>query len=158
RPAAEPRVHAAVAPPSAGLLRSPAPAVLAPRQAGDPTPPCAPGTLTRMFFNTVARMTDRAALVHKESGAYRSISFREYAERVREFGRALLSLGVQPGDRIGLLCENRPEWAITDVAGLCVGAATVSIYTTLTPPQIRYILQDSGARVLVVSNETLLQK
>src|SRR5712692_10335257 len=60
------------------------------RAAGDPTPPCPPGTLTRMFFDTVGRTPDKPALMHKEQGAYRSISYRELAERVRALAQSLM--------------------------------------------------------------------
>jgi long-chain acyl-CoA synthetase len=147
-----------VPPPSPADGTAVGPAVGERRDAGDPTPPCAPGTLTRMFFNTVSRRPDKTALMHKEKGGYRSISYRELAERVRCLGRAFVDLGVRPGECIALLSENRPEWAVTDLAALCVGAANVSIYTTLTPPQVQYILRDCGAKVLIVSNEALLKK
>src|SRR5438552_3711641 len=93
-----PHVPTTLSPPSAAAGTAAGPAAGELRQAGDPTPPCAPGTLTRMFFNTVSRKPDKPALMHKEKGSYRSISYRGLAERVRALGRAFIDLGVQPGE------------------------------------------------------------
>jgi long-chain acyl-CoA synthetase len=70
----------------------------------------------------------------------------------------LISLGVQPGDRVALLSENRPGWALADLAALSAGAWSVPIYTSLTPDEVQYILADSGARACVVSTEQQLAK
>ena len=72
--------------------------------------------------------------------------------RVRRIAAGLYSLGVRRGDRVALLSESRPEWTLMDAGCLFAGAIDVPIYPTLTPPQVRYILKDSGSRVLVVSN------
>ncbi len=71
---------------------------------------------------------------------------------------ALRRWGIGKGDRVAILSENRPEWTIADFASLLIGAVTVPIYATLTAEQTAYILSDSGARVVFLSNETQLQK
>lgn len=72
--------------------------------------------------------------------------------------RALHELGIRKGDRVAILSENCPEWAITDWATLCLGAITVPIYPTLTAPQVQEILRDSEPKVLVVSDKKQLRK
>jgi long-chain acyl-CoA synthetase len=74
--------------------------------------------------------------------------------RARQIAAGLYSLGVRGGDRVALLSESRPEWTLTDAGCLLIGAVDVPIYPTLTAPQVRYILKDSGARVLVLANES----
>jgi len=70
----------------------------------------------------------------------------------------MLSLGVTKGDRVALLCENRLEWLYTDMGSLGIGGCLVPIYTTLSPAEVHYILEDSGAKLLVVEDEALLEK
>lgn len=79
-------------------------------------------------------------------------SLRTKCSRARHIAAGLYSLGVRSGDRVALLSDSRPEWTLTDAGCLFVGAIDVPIYPTLTPPQVGYILKDSGSRVLVISN------
>jgi long-chain acyl-CoA synthetase len=105
------------------------------------------GTLTELFFTSVDRYTDRrpAALRAKIGGTWRAITHRELADRVVAVSLGLRELGIAAGDRISILSETRPEWAIADYACLCARAADVPIYPTLTPRQTEYILKDSGS-------------
>src|SRR5262249_14714221 len=89
---------------------------------------------------------------YKKDGAWRSIGSADLRVAVEELSLGLRALGVEKGDRVAILSENRPEWAIADLATLCAGAADVPVYATLTPPQVAYILNDSQARVCFVSN------
>ncbi|HET6569300.1 MAG TPA: long-chain fatty acid--CoA ligase, partial [Rhodothermales bacterium] len=66
--------------------------------------------------------------------------------------------GVRPGDRVAILSENRPEWAVTDMATQILGGVNVSLYTSLPPAQVGYILKDAGAKVFVVSTAIQLKK
>src|SRR5205807_4027352 len=68
--------------------------------------------------------------------------------RVRAVALGLSALGVRKGDRVALLSENRPDWSVVDLAILSLGAVNVPIYTTQAPEQVRFILEDSGARAL----------
>jgi long-chain acyl-CoA synthetase len=111
-----------------------------------------PGTLTRLFFDAVERHDKPDALQVKVNGAYVPISSRTIAERVRRLALGLAELGVKSGDRIGILSENRPEWAIADYACLTACLADVPLYPNLPGEQAAYILRDSGAVALFVSN------
>ncbi len=105
------------------------------------------GTLTELFFTSVERYADNrpTALRAKIAGEWRSITHRDLARRVVAVAVGLKELGIRPGDRISILSETRPEWAIADYACLCAQAADVPIYPTLTAKQTEYILKDSGA-------------
>lgn len=95
------------------------------------------------------------ALNHKIGSEWINISAETFVERVRSVALGLAELGIKPGDRIALLSENRPEWSIADLAILSLGAINVPIYTTQAVDQIRFILTDSGARAIFISNRKL---
>jgi long-chain acyl-CoA synthetase len=86
------------------------------------------------------------------------LSSKELFEQVRDLSLGLTSLGVTAGDRVAILAESRPEWLLTDLAVLTAGAVTVPVYPTLSAGQARYIFQDCGAKVVVVSTAAQLEK
>jgi long-chain acyl-CoA synthetase len=105
-------------------------------------------------FEHVARVHPRPdTLNYKREGRWLSISADEMLQRVRWIAAGFSSLGLKRGDRVAILSESRPEWVLTDAGCMFATAIDVPIYPTLTPPQVRYILKDSGARVLVIQNE-----
>lgn len=123
---------------------------------GGPRPE--PGTLTRLFFRAVEEYDLPAAYQYKKDGRYTPISHREALERVRRIALGLGALGVQRRDRVGILSENRPEWALADWACLCAGLTDVPIYPTLPAEQIVHPLNDSGAVALFVSTPAQAEK
>ncbi|HKP48039.1 MAG TPA: long-chain fatty acid--CoA ligase [Pyrinomonadaceae bacterium] len=117
-----------------------------------------PATLTELF-EFVARVHARPdTLNYKFGDQWRSISAADLLQRARAIAAGLRSLGMKPGDRVALLSESRAEWTLTDAGCIFAGAIDVPIYPTLTPPQVQYILKDSGARVLVLAHETKLEE
>lgn len=116
------------------------------------------GTLPELLFRSVDRFGAKATLqtIHPDGGL-KGIPYLEVQERTREVAGGLASLGLERGRRVALLSENRPEWALLDFGCACAGTPLVPIHTTLTPPQISFILQDSGAGVLFVSSRELLE-
>jgi long-chain acyl-CoA synthetase len=115
-----------------------------------------PTTLVEVF-EYVARVHPRSdTLNYKRDGRWIAMSSDEMLGRARHIAAGLYSLGVRRGDRVAILSESRAEWTLTDAGCLFATAIDVPIYPTLTPPQVRYILKDSGARVLVVQNEEKL--
>ena len=105
-------------------------------------------------FEYLARVHQRAdAINYKRDGRWLPISSDEVLNRARDIASGLYSLGVRRGDRVAILSESRPEWTLTDAGCMFAAAIDVPIYPTLTPAQVRYILKDSGARVLVLANE-----
>ena len=117
-----------------------------------------PGTLTQLFFDAVDKYDKPNALQHKVNGAYKPISSRAVAERVRRAGLGLTELGVAPGDRVGIMSENRPEWAIADYACLTTSLTDVPLYPNLPPEQAAYILRDAGAVAIFVSDAAQASK
>lgn len=116
-------------------------------------------TLTSMLAHAVEHYGDKPALAHKpKGGTYQDISYTALGESVAAFRNGLRSLGVEKGERVAILSENRPEWAIADFGILSAGAITVPMFSTLTAPQVGYILKDSGAKVICVSTEKQLEK
>lgn len=118
----------------------------------------APGTLNQLFFEAIERFKKPDTLQVKRNGRYEPISNVEVADRVRRTALGLEQRGIRAGDRIALLSENRPEWAIADYACLTIGVTDVPIYPNLPPDQISYILRDSGAAAIFVSNEAQAAK
>ncbi len=116
-----------------------------------------PRTLNDIFFSIVDRKHERLMLV-REASQWSPISSQEFYRNVAGMARALTQLGLAKGDRLAILSENRHEWAVTDFACLLVGAVVVPIYSTLTAQQTAYILNDSGAKVVVVSTQDQLKK
>lgn len=101
------------------------------------------------------RFRGRECLRFKREGSYQSLTWADLDEKILNLAGSLLQLGLQKGDRIALLSENRPEWAIADFAILAIGGITVPIYLTLTPIEKERLLQDSGAKCLLVSSPPL---
>lgn len=123
---------------------------------GGPRP--APTTLTAIFFEAVEKFALPDAYQYKKDGKYAPISHAQVLERARRISLGLNAIGVQRGDRVGIMSENRPEWAIADWACLCGGKTDVPIYPTLPADQIVHPLNDSGAAALFVSNEAQAAK
>jgi long-chain acyl-CoA synthetase len=116
-----------------------------------------PQTLNDIFFAIVGRKQERVMLV-RDASRWTPITSPELYRNVAGMARALHKWGLRKGDRLAILSENRPEWAIADFSSLLLGAVVVPIYATLTAQQTAYILRDSGARVVVVSSEKQLDK
>ncbi len=110
------------------------------------------------YFRHAAASGKPDLLVSKVDGAWTAVSASEFGERTKGLALGLALLGVDRQDRVAILSENRPEWPMTDFATLSLGAVTVPIYTTYLAPQVEYILRDSLAKVVVVSNAIELQK
>ncbi|MGB7847454.1 MAG: long-chain fatty acid--CoA ligase [Candidatus Acidiferrum sp.] len=116
-----------------------------------------PRTINDIFFAIVERGQGRVMLV-RAANHWVPISANEFYRNVAGLARALRQWGLAKGDRLAILSENRPEWAVADFASLLLGVVVVPIYTTLTARQTAYILRDSGARVVAVSTEKQLEK
>lgn len=114
-------------------------------------------TLPAFILEAGVRHNKPNAVSEKRGGVWIRVSSDEFVRRVRHIALGLANLGIQPGDRVGLISENRPEWSIADLAILSAGAVVVPIYTTQAPDQVRFILEDSGARALLISGGRVLK-
>jgi long-chain acyl-CoA synthetase len=117
-----------------------------------------PGTLNKLFFDACDRYDKPDALQVKTGGRYEPISHRVMLERVRHVALGLEELGVSTGDRVAILSENRPEWAIADLACLTASMTDVPIYPTLPAEQIPYIINDSGSVAIFCSTAEQVAK
>ena len=115
-------------------------------------------TICDIFYRSVDTFRKTEHLKSKKDGAWRAVSSEELRAAVEETSMGLRALGVGKGDTVALLSENRPEWAIADLATLCAGAADATIYATLTAPQVQYILADSESKVVFVSSAEQARK
>ena len=115
-------------------------------------------TLAALPFHVVGRHPKPALMRRCRGDAVEELSTQECFDRIRDFSLGLGALGVEPGDRVAILSDSRPEWVIADLAALTAGAVTAPIYPTLPEAQVRYILADSGARVAVVADATQAAK
>jgi long-chain acyl-CoA synthetase len=118
----------------------------------------AASTVVERFRTRVAAQPHRPALRHRVAGEWQALRWGEYGRAVDEVAAGLLTLGIAPGDRVGLLSGNRPEWHIADLAILSIGAVTVPVYPTSSSPQVAYVLADSGARACFVDGAEQLAK
>jgi long-chain acyl-CoA synthetase len=114
--------------------------------------------LAAMFFEQAARRQGKPFLWAKRNGAYKAITWNEAATQVSRIARGLRALGIEPGNRVGLVSENRPEWMIADLAVMAAGAITVPAYTTNTIEDHRHILSNSGVRAVIVSTDALAHR
>ncbi|MEB3330008.1 MAG: long-chain fatty acid--CoA ligase [Candidatus Sericytochromatia bacterium] len=115
-------------------------------------------TLTQSFLATVARHGERPALSVRGPAGWTTLTYAGYGAQARHVALALVELGIGVGDRVALLAENRPEWVVSDQAILMAGAVTVPLYPTLTGAQSAHILNDCGARLVILSSEAQLAK
>ncbi len=115
-------------------------------------------TLAQVLLNTIQAYPKPDFMLYKKEGRYVPISTKEFGDSVRSFSLGLHELGFGPGDKGIILSENRPAWVTADFAILCLGGVTVPIYTSLVPDQIKYIIDDSDAKVVICSNEEQWRK
>jgi long-chain acyl-CoA synthetase len=114
-----------------------------------------PQTLPAYCFESFRRHNKRDALAFKNGAGWSYINGEAVIERVKRIAFGLAALGVKAGDRIAIISENRPEWSLVDLAILSLRAVNVPIYTTQAVEQIRFILENSGARMLFISGKKL---
>ncbi len=115
-------------------------------------------SLGEMFKTVCEKFPEKTGMMYKSGEMYHSISFKELKSKAHNFAAGLKSIGVEKGDRVLLLSENRVEWALADYAILSIGACTVPIYPTLLPSHIEFIINNSEGKVLILSREHQLQK
>jgi len=120
----------------------------------EPLKPGEPTTLVEIYQQVVREHPKPDTLNFKREGAWKSISAPEMLARARNIAAGLHSLGLQKGDRVAILSDSRVEWVLADHGCVLLGAISVPIYPTLSPPQVAYILKDCGARALFIGDQT----
>jgi len=111
-----------------------------------------PTTLVEVFEFAARLHPKPNTLNYKKDERWQAISAAEMLERIRRLAAGLYAIGVRHGDRVALLSESRVEWTLVDGACQFAGAIDVPVYPTLAPHQVRYIIEDCGARVLILNN------
>ncbi len=114
-----------------------------------------PQTIPHFCLESFRRNDKPDALSYKLNDVWEHLSGSRVIEKIRNVALGLAEFGVRAGDKIAIISENRPEWSIVDLAMLSLRAVNVPIYTTQAVEQIRYILEDSGAKMLFVSGKKL---
>jgi long-chain acyl-CoA synthetase len=109
-------------------------------------------TIPSRLFEQAKRLSSRPAYHVRTGGTWHPTSWEKYAEQVKRAGKALMALGLEPGQSVSILGFNRPEWVIFDVACMAVGGAPAGIYTTCSPEEVRYIVDHCEAPIVLVEN------
>src|SRR6266849_4054241 len=115
-------------------------------------------TLARMFWSRVERSGDQPAQQSKQGGAWKTITWRQLGDTVQELALGLIALGRQKGEAVALLSTSRAEWVQADFAIFSAGCVTVPVYPTYPPDLIAYVVNDSGARTILVEDSGQLAK
>ncbi|AIJ20235.1 AMP-dependent synthetase/ligase [Amycolatopsis methanolica] len=115
-------------------------------------------TLPARLLEHARTLGDRTAMREKHRGRWREWTWSAYAERVANVAAGLRELGVEPGDRVAIHAENRPEWVVADLAVQGIGAISMGVYPTSPEAEVEYLLSHSGAKVLIAEDEEQLDK
>ena len=115
-------------------------------------------SVVKIFEKQSSMLQDQPYLWRKIDDKYSSLSWKEVRSNVEKFSTALKNLGILEGDRVVIVSENRPEWQISDLSIMSIGAISVPAYTTSTTNDYEYIIKHSGARCIIVSSHDLAQK
>lgn len=116
-------------------------------------------TIQDKFFESAIKNAEKTALFYKKEGVYFPIKYKELSEKIKSFAFILQdNFALKKNDKVAILSENRPEWLISDLAIMSVGAITVPLHTTLNSEAILKVLEHSESKILIVSNLDLLNK
>lgn len=115
-------------------------------------------TIPDLFFETANKFSTKTALLYKKNEVYFSVNFNELVKKVRYCASGFQKIGVKKGDKVAILSENRPEWTISDLGIMLIGAVVVPLHTTLSSKALCNVLNHSEAEVIIISNNNLLNK
>lgn len=109
-------------------------------------------TVVHYLSKQAREIPDRPAYGYKVGEVWKMVNWRDYYAEVRQAAKALIALGMQPGENVCILGFNRPEWVIFDLAGMLAGGAAAGIYTTNSPTEVRYIIDHAEARFVLLED------
>ncbi|ABL82121.1 MULTISPECIES: long-chain fatty acid--CoA ligase [unclassified Nocardioides] len=124
----------------------------------DDTRPEPAASLARMFYDRIAATPDQEAFRFPDGAGWRSVTWRQTGETVRTLAAGLLALGIRPEERVAILSNTRVEWLEADLAIMCAGAATTTVYPTTSADDVAFILGDSGSRIAFAEDDTQVAK
>jgi long-chain acyl-CoA synthetase len=111
-----------------------------------------------MFFSKRNTWPDKTAYMFKKEGTWQEVTSKEAVDRAEKISAGFASLGIKKGDTVAIVSQNRIEWALSDYASVALGALLVPIYPSLLPDQVKYILNDSEAKVVIAEDQSQLEK
>ncbi|HEY9379033.1 MAG TPA: long-chain fatty acid--CoA ligase [Jiangellaceae bacterium] len=117
-----------------------------------------PASVGRMFLDRARATPTREAFRYPVDSGWQALSWQETKDRVWAVAAGLLSLGIQPEERVAIASSTRFEWVLADLGIMCAGAATTTVYPSTTPDDVSYILSDSGSRVVFAEDQTQVDK
>lgn len=109
-------------------------------------------TILHYLKKNAREIPDRPAYGYKVNGTWKMVNWRDYYNEIRQAAKALIALGMQPGENVCILGFNRPEWVVFDLAGMLAGGAAAGIYTTNSPAEVRYIVAHAEARFILLED------
>ncbi len=115
-------------------------------------------TIAGLIPHAVAEHADMPAVRFKRDGSWHDVSYTELGEIVQEIGLGLIDLGIEPGERLCILANTRPEWSYADLGATSAGAVVVPIYQTNSPEECQFVIADSGASAIVCEDSEQLAK
>ena len=115
-------------------------------------------TLPRLLMENARRLGNRVALREKDFGIWQTVTWRQFADHVRAFAMGLRALGVERGDKVAIIGDNRPEWLYAELAAQAIGGASVGIYQDSVAEEVRYLVEASDARVIVAEDQEQVDK
>ncbi|MEA2274179.1 MAG: long-chain acyl-CoA synthetase [Solirubrobacteraceae bacterium] len=115
-------------------------------------------TIADLLGRAAEKHADAVAVRHKRDGEWHDVTFAEIGEIVSEIGRGLIDLGIEPGDRVGILCSTRPDWTYVDFAISSTGAVVVPIYPTNSPEECEWVLGNSESRAVICEDASQVAK
>jgi long-chain acyl-CoA synthetase len=117
-----------------------------------------PASVGRMFLDRVAATPTREAFRYPDNGGWTSLTWEQTRDRVWDIAAGLIALGVEAEQRVAISSSTRIEWVLADLAIMCAGAATTTVYPSTTPDDVYFILSDSGSRVVFAENDDQVAK
>src|ERR1700727_256548 len=122
----------------------------------------APATGSRTIADLIpcaaAAHGENTAIRYKRDGAWHDVSYAQLADTVQELALGLIDLGIEPGERLCILGNTRPEWSYADMAATSAGAVVVPIYQTNSPEECLWVISDSAACAIICEEEEQLKK
>ncbi len=115
-------------------------------------------TLPKLLLENARHSGEKVALRKKEFGIWQTLSWNEFLERVRNFSLGLVHLGLEPGDKVAIVGDNRPEWIIAELATQAAGGISIGIYQDSVASEVQYLLDASDARFIVAEDQEQIDK
>jgi long-chain acyl-CoA synthetase len=115
-------------------------------------------TIADLVANSAVEYAEQIAVRHKRDGVWQDVTYAQLADIVQQIGLGLIDIGIQPGERLCILANTRPEWSYVDMAATAAGAVVVPIYQTNSPEECLWVISDSDACAIVCENDEQLAK